>query len=164
MKTIILGALLLATLPAQAQSMKTITKNGMTVQWKILGDSLQMSLHAPTPGWVAVGFNTSDQLQGTHLIMGHVVGKQVHIEDRYIRRPGDHALITSLGGSDALYDKHGTETDVGTTLHFKLPLRTCDDYHIDLQPSKSYYLLMAYSREDDFEHHSMMRTSIKIIL
>lgn len=164
MKTIILGALLLAVLPAQAQSMKTITKNGMTVQWEIFGDSLQMRLHAPTRGWVAVGFNTADQLQGTHLIMGHVVGKRVHIEDRYIRRPGDHVLITSLGGSDALCNKSGTETDKGTTLHFKLPLRTCDDYHIDLQPSKSYYLLMAYSREDDFEHHSMMRTSIKIIL
>ncbi len=145
-------------------TMKTITKNNMTVSWEIRSDTLYVEAFAPTEGWVAIGLNTDDQLQGTNLIMGCVIKGEVFIEDHYIRRPGDHLPIISLGGKDALQHRTGKEDALGTTIRFQLPLKAVDKFHLHLEACKAYYLLMAYSQEDDFNHHSMMRTSVKIIL
>lgn len=144
--------------------MKEVSKNGMTVQWEIVADSLQVIVFAPTQGWVAIGFNERDELTGTHLIMGSVKNGEVLIEDRYIRKPGDHVSVRALGGVDALAHRKGEETKNGTTLEFRFPLKVEDSYHCLLAPGKSYYLLLAYSESDDFDHHSRMRTSVKIQL
>lgn len=157
-------AVLLLMYSCNVPSMKTITKNDMSISWKVHNDSLWVEAYAPAYGWVAVGFNTTDQLKGTNLIMGNVIKSKITIEDHYIRRPGDHIPVLALAGIDALQDRNGHENGLGTTISFRLPLAAVDQYHIDLQEGKSYYLLMAYSQKDDFYHHSMMRTFIKIIL
>ncbi|MDX1941116.1 MAG: DOMON domain-containing protein [Saprospiraceae bacterium] len=144
--------------------MKEVSKNGMTVRWELVKDSLQIEAFAPTQGWVAIGFNKSDELKGTHLIMGCIQKGEVFIEEHYIRQPGDHIPISTLGGKDALFNRTGIETKDGTHLSFQFPLKVADPYHWHLKPGKTYYLLLAYSESDDFYHHSRMRTSVKIQL
>lgn len=164
MNTIFIMIALTMLLGAPQNDKKSISKNGMTVQWEILQDSLQVSVFAPTQGWVAIGFNERDELTGTHLIMGCVKAGAVLIEDRYIRKPGDHLAMQALGGVDVLTDRSGEATKKGTTLEFRLPLKVQDSFHCPLEAGKSYYLLLAYSESDDFDHHSRMRTSVKIQL
>jgi DOMON domain len=152
------------SLQAQHQDFKATTVNGMTFQWRFEKDYLQCRATAPTNGWVALGFNTKDELNGTNLIMGAVVQDYVTIDDRFIVKPGDHRSITDLGGSEALVNRSGKEVNGTTTVSFSIPLSVNDKFHHNLHEGKEYYVLMAYSQEDDFQHHSIMRTTIKLKL
>jgi hypothetical protein len=144
--------------------MKHVNKNGMDVSWKIEEEHLLISVSAPSTGWVAVGFNTTDDLAGTNLIMAAVAGSDVILSDRYILAPGKHSPVTELGGTEAAIVVSGNENPVGTAITFRLPLLAQGKFHFDLSPGRSFHLLMAYSREDDFMHHSVMRTSVEIII
>lgn len=146
------------------QNMRKITKNGMTVNWQIEGERLRLTMSAPTRGWVAIGFNDREGLAGTNLIMGCVKEGKAEVSDRYIVASGDHRSIVGMGGTAATQLVSGRETGDSTTLEFTLPLRAPDRWHHDLKTGKIYYLLMAFSRDDDFAHHSMMRTSETISL
>jgi hypothetical protein len=146
------------------KSFKSRTVNGMTFQWSFSKDNLHCKAIAPNKGWVAIGFNTVDGLSGTNLIMGAVEQDFVTIDDRFIVKPGTHKSITELGGSEALTLRAGEEVGDNTTISFTIPLSVNDKFHHDLQEGKEYYVLMAFSQEDDFQHHSIMRTTIKIKL
>lgn len=146
------------------KSFKSRSVNGMTFQWAFDKDNLHCKAIAPTTGWVAIGFNTKDELSGTNLIMGAVEQDFVTIDDRFIVKPGSHKSITELGGSEALTLRAGDEVGDNTTISFSIPLSVNDKFHHDLHEGKEYYILMAFSQEDDFQHHSIMRTTIKIKL
>lgn len=164
----LLFLLIVLKMDCQMQLQKTnensVTQNGMTVTWTIESDYLHIEARAPTQGWVAIGFNIKEGLQGTNLIMGAVKNGKVHIEDQWIVAVGEHKSILDLGGQDLLLEKAGKENAKGTTITFRIPLQATDDFHHNLEKGKAYHLLMAFSREDDFTHHSMIRTSVKIIL
>ena len=149
---------------AQPNNVNEISKNGMTVSWKIEGDVLQLSMKAPTDGWVAIGLNSVDELAGTNLIMGCVKDGNTSLSDRYILAPGKHQSIQDLGGTSAVKLISGQELASETSLEFTLPLHAPDQWHHELKPGKKYHLLLAFSRADDFEHHSMMRTAVEISL
>jgi DOMON domain len=144
--------------------MKQVSKNGMTVAWKVRQDHLVIRMEAPTTGWVAIGFNTRSDLAGTNLIMAAVAAGQTTLSDRYIVAAGDHRSVESLGGTPSTTLLSATETGGRTVVEFALPFRAADHYHIDLKEGLTVSLLMAFSQEDDFGHHSMMRTTIDITL
>jgi hypothetical protein len=148
---------------------KSITSDGMTVEWRVDGGMLHCQMTAPTQGWVAVGFNTKDQLMNTNLIMGCVEHGAVRVSDRFIVAPGVHKAIAELNGTEELSHVQGTEHSlegrIHTTISFSMPLRAHDTHHHQiLTQGQRYTLLMAYSVEDDFQHHSIMRTSVSITL
>jgi DOMON domain len=152
------------SLQAQQRDFKSTTVQGMTFQWRFDKDHLQCKATAPTNGWVAIGFNTNDELSGTNLIMGAVTQAVITMDDRFIIKQGDHKSIIELGGSDALTHRYGKEENNTTSISFSIPLSVNDKFHHNLVEGKEYYVLMAFSQEDDFQHHSMMRTTIKIKL
>lgn len=141
-----------------------IEVNGMVFRWHIAEDRLHVDVSAPTQGWVAVGFNPKRGLAGTHLIMGAVVDGQTTVDDRYIVRIGQHRSISALGGVPSLSHIQGTETADETRLSFSLPLHAPDRFHQTLVPGETYHLLLAYSVDDDFMHHSRMRTHVSFQL
>lgn len=146
------------------KSFKSTTVNGMTFQWAFDKDHLHCKATAPTKGWVAIGFNTQDELSGTNLIMGAVEQDFVTIDDRFIVGPGNHKSIAELGGSEALTLRAGDESSSSTTISFSIHQSVNDQFHHNLVEGKEYYVLLAFSQEDDFQHHSIMRTTIKIKL
>ena len=143
---------------------KKVEKNGMAFEWQIEGAILKCKVSAPGTGWVAIGFNPENELSGTNLIMGSVAGKDCTISDRFIVQPGLHQAISELGGREQLLDPKGVEVDGNTILEFSMPLNSSDVYHHTLKAGQGYHLLLAYSRDDDFQHHSIMRTSVFITL
>jgi hypothetical protein len=96
--------------------------------------------------------------------MGCVKDGQVLIEDRYIVRPGLHKAKPELGSPEQLTEQTGREEGNHTTIGFVLPLEKQDKFSHQLVPGQFLWLLLAYSQEDDFEHHSMMRTWAEIRL
>lgn len=151
------------TLPAN-YSQGEIEKNGMTVKWEIKYERIYFEMEAPTDGWVAIGFNEKEGLVGTNLIMGAVKENRLTMTDNFIVGFGDHRPIENLGGSNQLSDKKGKEQGEQTNICFSLPIKAADKFHVDLDKGKTIHLLIAYSTSDDFDHHSIMRTSAKITL
>lgn len=143
---------------------KSIEVNGMTFLWMFNGGLLRCEASAPTTGWVAVGFNTQNELRGTNLIMGAIEQEFLNMDDQYIVKPGDHRSVIQLGGSEALTKRGGKEEDGITTISFSLPQLANDKFHHNLIQGVEYYVLLAFSQEDDFKHHSIMRTTIKLKL
>lgn len=141
-----------------------VEKNGMKVHWEHRSDSVHFDVSAPTTGWLAIGFNPSDRLKNTYLIMGCHTGGSPRLVEHYAVKPGDYRPIVEFGGQPQATRINGTEKGGKTRLRFSLPLKAADHYRKDLHPGRQYFMLMAYSRSDDFQHHSIMRTSVQITL
>jgi hypothetical protein len=98
------------------------------------------------------------------LIIARVINGRPEVVEHFTSSPGMFRPITELGGEILVANIDGEESSQTTTISFSLPIGKATDYQRALVPGQSYFLIMAYSRDDDFQHHSMMRTSIKINL
>lgn len=143
---------------------RSVSKNGMEVKWRFDEYRIYFEMKAPTQGWVAIGFNESSALEGTYLIMGHVANHQAAVVEHFVQSPGQYSPIKDLGGTVEVQDIGGQEESKLTKLSFSLPLTAVDHYRKSFTSGADYNLLIAYSQEDDFQHHSVMRTSVKIQL
>lgn len=156
--------LLVALFGAPPQNV--IQKNGMEVAWRIEAQTLRVRVSAPTKGWVLVGFNTKPGLDGAKLIFLRVRAQaegEVHRTD--FRYPAPyHKLRTSIGGSNYLRAIEGAQTEARTTVSAELPLDSGEALDIALKPGRKYHWILAYSTSDDFDHHSIMRTSVDTVL
>lgn len=152
------------TVPSKYQMKPPVEHAGMKVSWGFYEDKIRFELDSPEKGWLAVGFNPKPGLSNTHFVMGAVQDNHSHVEDRFILAPGNHQSIAGLGGEALLEEVEIKECWFGTTLSFSLPIEPNSQYHYALKPGIKLHLLIAYSLEDDFEHHSVMRKSIEIIL
>jgi hypothetical protein len=144
--------------------MKTITKNGMSISWEFKADRVYFEMVAPTDGWMAIGFNNSESTTGNYLIMGKVENGKVTVEEHYTSSPGNYQVFAKLNTKSSVENVEGSEMAKNTTIKFSLPIISNNKYAKDLNEKNEYILLIAYSREDDFQHHSIMRTSSKINL
>ncbi len=144
--------------------MKTITKNGMTVSWEFKSNRIYFEMVAPTDGWVAIGFNNSESTTGNYLIMGKVENGKVTVEEHYTSSPGNYQTFAKLLVDSSVDNVEGLEINNKTTVKFSLPTISTNKYAKDLKEKNEYILLIAFSQEDDFQHHSIMRTSSKINL
>lgn len=147
----------------QTDGWQEAEKNGMLIRWKFGEQKVFFEISAPGSGWLGIGFNPSSGLSGTNLIMGAVLKDgSVRMSDRHIVAPGEHHSIEEMGGKSVLTDISGVQKGGLTKINFAMPRDFSDKYHFALSAAKRYHLLIAYSREDDFSHHSMMRTEIEI--
>jgi len=142
----------------------SIKVRDMDIRWTDQGDRWLFELSAPTEGWVAVGFNQKNNIVHTNLIMGAVSKGKVKAEDFHVVGFGNPQPITKLGGKFAINQVEGEEKLGRTTICFSIPKKAIDKYHYDLKPGEDLWLICAYSRADEFDHHSMMRQHVKVKL
>jgi len=163
---ILLCTILIASLGCQAQevNMNTISKNGMKVSWRHTQDRVFFETSAPTDGWVTIGFNTHSGTKGAYLIMGNVVKGKVNIVEHYTLSHGNYKSVSALGASSQVKNIAGYQNTNTTILEFSLPIKPLSKYQKNLSKGKNYTIILAYSQEDDFLHHSIMRTSINVKL
>lgn len=141
-----------------------ITKNDMTVSWEQQGDKISFFVNAPTNGWVAIGFNEASTLKDTYLIMGRVSHHKTEIVEHYVLKPGFYKPLKELKCPESVSDIIGKEQNRSAQIQFSLPIKALSSFQKDLKKGHEYHLLMAFSNHDDFKHHSVMRTSLKIKL
>lgn len=149
---------------AQQKNMQKISQNGMTVSWYHQNERIYFGMSAPTDGWLAIGFNVSDNIKGTYLLMGNVVDGKANVVEHYTVSAGNYKPLTAFAVPSQVKHVEGAESKRNTTVNFSLPVKANSKYQKDLLPGLKYVLHIAYSHEDDFQHHSMMRTSINITL
>ena len=143
---------------------QSIEKGGMKVTWEHVAERIHFEMEAPSAGWLAIGFNTRDQLAGTYLLMGAVKSGKTEVFEHYTKKPGTYPNFAEMGLESSVAQVMGEERRAYSRISFSLPVKAGNRYARDLSPGQTYYLLLAYSREDEFEHHSAMRTSVKITL
>ena len=164
--TLVLGLLLLlfASCEAQEQKNRSVSKNGMEVHWHFKQNRIFFTMKAPTRGWVAIGFNTTEKMTHAYLLMGRIAKNQAEVVEHFTIFPGAYEPIKTLGGITQVQDMYGSEKVNTTVLHFSLPVKALGQYQKDLLQGNTYFMVLAYSQEDDFQHHSSMRTSINVEL
>ena len=140
------------------------TKNGMTVKWEHMDNRIYFEMEAPNNGWVTIGFNTSSATKGSYLLMGNITDNKPNVVEYYTLSAGNYQPISILGGHPKVENIEGKEVNNKTTLRFSLPTNPASIYAKNLNKGSEYIMLIAYSQSDDFQHHSSMRTSIKIKL
>jgi hypothetical protein len=140
--------------------LKIIEKNGMVVNWYHKNQRVFFKISAPTDGWVTLGFNTANGTKGAYLIMGNIINGKVNVIEHYTSSPGNYKPISFYGSKPQVDHINGSEKDGHSEIYFSLPTTSHNIYQKDLSEGQSYHFILAYSREDDFQHHSMMRTSL----
>lgn len=146
------------------REVKQLNVGGMVIQWKTKGDQIIFDVFAPTQGWVAVGFNDRNDIVHTNLIIGASNEGVSIVEDQFVSGVGVHKPVTLFGGTSAIGNVNCFEDRSGTTLQFSLPVHKIDRLHYDLSPGTRIWLICAFSLEDDFNHHSIMRKHLEVRL
>ena len=129
---------------------------GVTLYWANDAEFLYAALEAPTGGWVSVGFDPENRMQGANYVFGYLQDGQVFVEDMYGARPagpGSHPPDVELGGNNDILEYGGLEEGGATVIEFKIPLDSGDEYDKTLQPGSSYAVLLAWGAGDDFESY-----------
>ncbi len=137
---------------------------GMKVSWEHHNDSVTFTATAPDDGWVALGFNSTNNIVKSNLVMVGVAGAVVIAEDFYVVGAGNPQPVSALGGQSELLQVSGAEQGQNTTVSFTIPTNAADAYHYDLKKGDRIWLICAYSMEDEFDHHSRMRKHFEITL
>lgn len=148
----------------QKEPEKQVRKNGMTVHWKYQNDRIVFSMSAPTTGWMAIGFNQSDNLTGSYFLMGRIEGDQGAVIEYHTYAPGDYRPIFTDQNKSQVQVLSCKEFEKSSTITFSLPIHQNHDLGQDLTQNKHLVMHIAFSRSKDFSHHSMMRTSLSVKL
>ncbi|MGD1893805.1 MAG: DOMON domain-containing protein [Cyclobacteriaceae bacterium] len=146
-----------------AQAQMELSVSGMSWKCNRDGDSLVMELRAPSQGWVGVGFNQDNNIVRSDLLLFHVVDGQEESTDLYVQGIGNPKTDESLGGSHDIEVLDFSETNRGTYIKFRRLWKGKDVYDYRLKNGEAFWLILAYSTHDEFEHHSRMRQHEKVV-
>ncbi|KAA1241569.1 DOMON domain-containing protein [Aquimarina sp. RZ0] len=163
---LLLVTFILIRATAQENYSETIIKNKMTVHWYHKDGRIFIKTSTPATGWVAIGFNDTSDITDTYLLMGHNMNDTPMVVEYYTVNPRNYKPVTSFNIPYQTKNISGEENMGITLLKFSLPLQQISKYQKNLSNGKEYqyHMIMAYSPEDDFQHHSIMRTSVSIKL
>jgi DOMON domain len=164
------GLLMFAHQPAIAGAApRQVSAAGVNLRWQVLtgrageADGLYACVEAATTGWVAVGFSPRAELAGTRLVMVRVVGGRAHAE-MHIADPPLHHHRRQADGTEWVREVTGQQVNGVTRVCFAMPLRTDAVGDTPVKPGQATHLVLAWSHEPDFNHHSAKRESLEITL
>lgn len=130
-----------------------VEAGGVQFRWSTDAEFLYGALSAQTTGWVSVGFDPQNKMQGADYVFGYVKDGQLYIEDMFGIRPigsGSHPPDTELGGRNDIVASGGVERDGVTVIEFKIPLDSGDSNDKPLRAGQSYKIILAWGSRDDF--------------
>jgi len=150
--------------PIVSAEWQKITAKDITFEYKVEGANLSVKLTGPASGWLAVGFDPSDGMQDANIIMGYVKDGQGFFRDDFGTGRGSHQPDTELGGVDNIIDKSGKEENNITELSFKIPLNSGDAKDKELEVGKTYEVMLAQGKADDFTSFHIFKTEVKVTI
>ena len=147
-----------------ATAQNVIQAGKMVFEYQMENDSLAINIKAPTKGWLGVGFNAKNDIVGSDLLQFSVRNKKAICSDQFVVGFQDHPEDAVLGGSSNISLLDAQEKNGWTSISFKIPLYSGDRFDFQHQSGKDCWLILAYSLDDDFNHHSVMRKHVKLRL
>jgi len=136
----------------------------MSIEYEIVEGQLNITLTAPTEGWIAIGFQPSSMMKDANIIIGSVEGDTVTIDDHFGTSAFAHKRDTDLGGSLDVEAGEGSEAGGTTTFSFSIPLDSGDSYDAVLRSGDTVKVILAYAKKDNFSTKHSYRTSAEITL
>jgi hypothetical protein len=142
------------------------TIGDVTLWWRNDAEFLYLAMEAPTTGWVAVGLDPENRMQGANFIFGMVVEGEAQIWDAYGTAPtgATHPPDEDLGGTNDIVIYAGMERDGVTRFEVQIPLDSGDDYDRPLEPGNTYSVITAVGTSDDFNARHSSRAGGEISL
>ncbi len=135
------------------------------VHWTNDGNVLRVGLESPGTGYVAIGFDPEDRMEGANYIIGYVQEGKVFVRDDVGTSPTEHAADTEHGGQDNVLSAGGSEWGDHTVLEFVIPLDSGDEQDKALRPGSTVDILVAYhDMQDSFSVRHGRRGSGQIEL
>lgn len=132
--------------PAASES---ILENGFQLSWTPEGDSVLVTMSAPTTGWLAAGFHSEGAMSNAQIAIGWVDGEEVRLRDDFGTGFTTHSADTTLGGTDDLMVISGVEENGRTTISFRMPLDSGDGSDRALVPGEPCRAVLAYGNDGD---------------
>lgn len=153
----------LRPIQANAQGSNMIKSAGVTFEWHHVNNRLVARLAAPTSGWIAVGFNSQPGLRHTRFVIADVTARVIRVEEHLALVP-THPEITTLGLTPAISDTRGAVNNGVSQLWFSMAHTIPGPPPLNLSPGRISHLMLAWSRDPDFDHHSAWRRHFEITL
>jgi hypothetical protein len=157
------GSLGLMTASAQADPSREVVIDGVSFRWMFKDGRLIGELSAPTRGWIAVGFHSRAGLQGTYFVIASVADDVQRIEEHFAVVP-NHIPIADLGWPNTARLQVGQFQSGVSSMSFSIAATSPSGARLTLQSGEQVNLMLAWSHEADFDHHSAWRKHIAISL
>lgn len=143
-----------------------ITSQDITLEWRVVEDSLEIVVSAPTTGWVSAGFNPSQQMNEADILIGYVSASGVRTRDDWGTGRFAHQSDESLGGTDNIASVSGEESDGKTSVAMTRPLDSGDVYDKPLEQGETCTVILAHGRNgaDDFSSRHQAAAVVSIEL
>jgi hypothetical protein len=124
----------------------------MRIWWMHDGEFLYLAMEGDTTGWVSVGINPQNGMQGANYLFGYVENGEALIWDAYGTAPtgANHPPDEDLDGTNDIVTFSGVEEDGVTRFEVQIPLDSGDEYDQPLEPGNSYPIIIAIGDADDF--------------
>jgi len=139
-----------------SSSYRFINDAGVTFDWSHRSGELIGNLCAPTQGWIAAGFNDIASMNGTRFVMAHVAGEQILVEE-HVAIDSTHKPVEALGLKPALTSAEGRFRNGQSSLRFSMTEEISERPLLRLSKGRSAYVMLAWSLEAGFDHHSAWR-------
>ncbi len=129
------------------------TTTGMNIYWEHNGTVMYIGLESPGTGWVGIAFGpVGTVMEGANIIIGYVDDstEALTLADNYGPQGWTHSSDTSLGGSDDIIDKAGSQSPSETIIEFAFPLDSGDSpYDYSLTGGSTFGFFVAYHAQND---------------
>ena len=125
---------------------QTVSAAGVTFNYRVTDEpqNLDCELICTTTGWIGVGFDPVNIMQGANFIIGYHNAGNTFIRDDFGTSTGTHASDTSLGGVNNVFNAASSEVNGVTTLSFKIPLNSGDVFDKNLLIGGTYNIILAH--------------------
>ncbi len=164
MTTLKLFIFTLILLPLCLKAQSEIEANGLLFKYKNVGDSLFCFISAPSKGWAMVGFNSENTTEKADLKFFAVKNSTTTYLDCKNIGERNYPSDNKLNGEQNIRLIEGIEKNNSSQFHFAIPLKTNDKNDFRIESDVPFYLILAYSVSDDFQHHSIMRKHFRIVI
>jgi len=123
------------------------------LHWKIETDTILMAMEGRTNGWVTIGFDPENRMEGADMVFGWVTSTGgISAVDAYATGPtGPHPKDTDLGGTSDILCFGGKESGGKTVIEFKRLLSTGDSKDKTIPTSGDLTIIWALGPNDDFD-------------
>jgi len=138
--------------------------DGVTLQWNTDASEIEVTVSAPTTGWIALGIEPLAVMKDADIIIGYVSDGEVFLRDDWGDGYTSHKSDEELGGTDDITLVSGSEEDGITEISFTRLLAADDVYDRELETGITYNILLAYGRDDadNFQGHHAWAGSVSI--
>ncbi len=152
----------------QSTMMKRVQDSGVIFEWRTTATHLQGCMQAQSTGWITVGFNTQPTLDGARLVMGRVDARanaKSSLIEIHQAMPPRHEMRHSSAMKSEVIQLISSEQRGGLTrICFRMALAASYTGDVALSVGKPVHLILAWSHERDFQHHSAQRGAVNTVL